>query len=87
MARRHGLSLLKNGNESLRVSLDHPDAATGYALLMEALGTADADFLEVFSNNWLVPIRKGTKLTSGLNFMVTHRSRTAVTAVRNRRPR
>jgi hypothetical protein len=37
---------LKNENESLRVSLDHPATASGYALWMKALGTADADFLQ-----------------------------------------
>ena len=32
------------GEQAQKISPDHPDAAVGYALLMEALGTADHDF-------------------------------------------
>ena len=33
-------------NDGAGINLDHPDAAVGQALLAEALGTADLDFVE-----------------------------------------
>ena len=38
-----------DGSDS--ISPDHPDMATGTALLMEALGTTDIDFLEGLNEN------------------------------------
>ena len=36
---------MPKGEKALKISPDHPDEAVGYALLMEALGTADTDFM------------------------------------------
>jgi hypothetical protein len=35
-----------NGGKAPEISLDHPEKAVGYVLLMEALGTTDYDFLD-----------------------------------------
>lgn len=37
---------IKSGGE-VRIEPDHPDFATGYVLLMDALGTADVDFVQL----------------------------------------
>src|SRR5262245_21031928 len=39
------LKVLEDGNVRT-ISTDHPNGAIGHALLMEALGTADTDFLD-----------------------------------------
>lgn len=42
-----GLKVEKRG-DNFRVSIDHPDQATGGSLLCEALGTADLHFVQIF---------------------------------------
>jgi hypothetical protein len=56
-------------SESLAMVPDHPDAATGVALLMEAIGTTDPDFFPGFVEQ--LATAEGGKIDEGrLNFML-----------------
>jgi hypothetical protein len=55
-----------------RISPDHPDEAIGSALLMEALGTADEDFLHGLLEQLASAGTQGRQIDErGLNFMVS----------------
>ena len=58
-----------DGSDS--ISPDHPDMATGTALLMEALGTTDIDFLEGLTQQLANVGMQGRKLdAASINFML-----------------
>jgi hypothetical protein len=65
------LKAVKSGDRSQLVP-DHPDDATGYILLMEALGTTDFDFLNsLLSQLANVGSREGNVDEHGTNFMLS----------------
>ena len=43
---------LSNENGRQRIVVDHKNVAVGYALLAEALGTANIDFIDGLITNW-----------------------------------
>jgi len=64
---------LKVPNKNVvRVSLDHPDEAVGLALLMEAFGTANLDFLNGLLDQLANAGTRGREIDErGLNFMAS----------------
>jgi hypothetical protein len=63
---------LVNNNKIARISLDHPNEEVGVALLMEAFGTADADFLDGLLNQLGHVTTEGRETDErGLNFIVS----------------
>src|SRR6266852_6386307 len=65
------IMVAKRGDRSV-ITPDHVDEATGYAILMEALGTSDIDFL----NGLLCQLGNAGSLgreldPSGINFMLS----------------
>ena len=63
---------LKFDKERARFSPDHPQEAVGFVLLMEALGTADLDFLNGLLRQLTNVSSPGEQIDEGgLNFMVS----------------
>ena len=61
------MKVLNNG-----ISLDHPERAIGQVLLMEALGTADLDFVTGLIDQLAKAGSQGDQINeSGLNFMLS----------------
>jgi hypothetical protein len=61
-----------NGSTAPKVAPDHPDYELGYRLLMEALGTVSADFLNGLLQQLANAGSQGRELDeSGLNFMLS----------------
>src|ERR1700704_1936088 len=55
-----------------QLSTDHPDQGIGFTLLMEALGTADQDFLNGLLGQLANASTRGSQIDErGLNFMVS----------------
>jgi hypothetical protein len=55
-----------------KVALDHPDMATGLALLMESLGTADSDFFNGFFKQLVnATSQAGAANEADVNFMLS----------------
>lgn len=64
------IKVVKDGKVP-QVSPDHPDEATGYRLLMEALGTADRDFVQGLISQLANASLHGREIDeAGLNFML-----------------
>jgi hypothetical protein len=60
------------GEQAQKISPDHPDAAIGYALLMEALGTADDDFGLGLLRQLANAASQGNQIDEGgINFMLS----------------
>ncbi len=61
-----------NGGKVPEISPDHPHSAVGYALLMEALRTADVDFVNGLLGQLVNAGSKGRQIyEGGLNFMLS----------------
>jgi hypothetical protein len=61
-----------NDGEATTISLDHPDEFVGQALLMEALGTADADFANGLLRQLVANAGSHSEeIADGLNFMLS----------------
>ena len=71
-----GMTVTANG----QVQADHPDLATGFALLMEGLGTADYDFAETI-------IAQAGTLTCSKNKLDKKELNSALTLIRGVEPR
>jgi hypothetical protein len=65
------LKMEKTKQGAITVGIDHPDESTGARLLMEALGTADGDFLNGLLGQLSNAALQGAEPNSGaLNFMI-----------------
>ena len=59
-------------NDTAIISADHADKAVGISLLMEAVGTADSDFLNGLLQQLANAVTKGREVDEhGLNFMLS----------------
>src|ERR1700730_16030941 len=66
-----GMKVVK-GEKHPRILPDHPDKTIGYALLMEALGTADLEFLYGLLDQLANASSRGTEIDeTRLNFMLS----------------
>ena len=66
------LNILIKKKKIIKFSPDHPDEYIGRALLMEALGTADEDFLNGLLEQLAHTVEQGGQISEhGLNFMVS----------------
>jgi hypothetical protein len=71
-AQRDATPRLKFDDKRATISLDHPDSHFGYALLMEALGTADLDFVTGLLQQLANAGSQGQKVDeSGINFLLS----------------
>ena len=60
------------GGEAAEILLDHPDKKFGYALLLEALGTADLDFIDGLLYQLINASSQGDQIDEReLNFMLS----------------
>jgi len=65
------MKVVLEGSEPAKMLLDHPNEMVGYMLLMEALGTADPDFIDGILNQLANAGSPGRQINeSGLNFML-----------------
>jgi hypothetical protein len=65
------LKVSKNGSDP-QIELDHPDEPVGWALVMEALATADRDFLNGIVDQLAKASRRGEDISEhGINFMLS----------------
>jgi hypothetical protein len=65
------LKASKNGSDP-QIELDHPDEPVGLALVMEALATADRDFLNGIVDQLAKASRRGEDISEhGINFMLS----------------
>jgi hypothetical protein len=64
-----GLKATKQGNAT-KLDIDHPDARLGMSLLMEAVGTADGDFMHGLLQQ-LSAVAGDKTGTDGINFLLS----------------
>ena len=78
---RHAIEAWRNGihtprlkvsrkDEVVTISHDHQDPRTGQAMLMQALGTTDTDFLSGILHQLANAVRERTDPEGALNFML-----------------
>jgi hypothetical protein len=68
-----------------KITLEHPKKGIGPAVLMEAIGTADLDFLMVFSANSLTQVHKAANPTKGGSISCSRSSRALNPEIRLKR--
>jgi hypothetical protein len=61
----------KVSNNAVQLEFDHPDKRIGHALLMNALGTADQEFVNGIINQLVNAGSNGQERERGLNFLVS----------------